>query len=85
DLKKAIAKAKLSAASTSESREGIISLLGANVLAGSQASVEATLSSFDKVSESTFAKTASALVKAKPTYVAVGDLSSLPYADELGL
>ena len=25
------------------------------------------------------------LVKGKPTYVAIGDLHSLPYADEIGL
>ena len=25
------------------------------------------------------------LLKAKPTFVAVGDITSLPYADELGL
>lgn len=32
-----------------------------------------------------FFQAASALVKAKPTYVAVGDISALPFADELGL
>ncbi|KAG7092072.1 hypothetical protein E1B28_008453 [Marasmius oreades] len=85
DLKKAVAKAKFTAASAIENREGMISMLGPKVLAGSQASGEANLSPFDKVSESAFAKAASTLLKAKPTYVCVGDISSLPYADELGL
>lgn len=30
-------------------------------------------------------KAASNLIKAKPTYIALGDVQSLPYADELGL
>ncbi|KAL0059141.1 ubiquinol-cytochrome c reductase core subunit 1 [Marasmius tenuissimus] len=85
DLKTAVAKAKFAAASATESREGLVSLLGAQVFSGSQATAEATLSAFDGVSESAFAKAASTLVKAKPTYVAVGDIASLPHADELGL
>ena len=30
-------------------------------------------------------QTVSSLLKSKPTFVAVGDIKSLPYADELGL
>ena len=30
-------------------------------------------------------QTVSSLLKAKPTYVTVGDIQALPYADELGL
>ena len=32
-----------------------------------------------------YSQAASTLVKAKPTYVVVGDITALPYADELGL
>lgn len=32
-----------------------------------------------------FSQVAADLVKGKPTYVAIGDLHSLPYADEIGL
>jgi ubiquinol-cytochrome c reductase core subunit 2 len=32
-----------------------------------------------------FLKVAGDLVKGKPTYVAIGDLHSLPHADEIGL
>ncbi|TFK48170.1 LuxS/MPP-like metallohydrolase [Heliocybe sulcata] len=85
DLKKAVAKAKFQAASVSESREGIFSVLGSKVLAGSDASVDSLVSSLDKINSAAFSKATSALVKAKPTYVAVGDVDTLPYADELGL
>jgi len=85
DLKKAIAKAKFTAASAVDGRDGIVSALGTKVLAGSEASLETTLSSLDGVTAYAFSKAASTLIKAKPTYVAVGDIQSLPYADELGL
>ena len=32
-----------------------------------------------------FLQAASSLISAKPTYVVIGDLHALPYADELGL
>lgn len=103
DLKKAVAKAKFAAASAVDSREGLVSVLGSKVLAGSESSLDSTLASLDKVSESGFAKvcpsqhafcnrslnlfyqTTSTLVKAKPVFVAVGDLATLPYSNDLGL
>jgi len=85
DLKKALAKAKFAAASSIDSRDGIINVLGPKVFAGSDASLESTLAAFDKVNDVAFVKTASMLLKSKPTYVAVGDIQSLPYVDELGL
>ncbi|TFK36113.1 Metalloenzyme, LuxS/M16 peptidase-like protein [Crucibulum laeve] len=85
EFKTAIAKAKFAAASAVESRDGLISVLGSKILAGSDASLDATLSSLEKVSASSFSKAASSLLNAKPTYVVVGDSHSLPYADELGL
>jgi len=85
DAKKAVAKAKFRAASEADSRDGVVSLLGNKVFAGADASVEAALSSFDSVTPSSISSTASTLVKAKPTYVVVGDIAGLPYADELGL
>ncbi|GAW09905.1 ubiquinol-cytochrome c reductase complex core protein 2 [Lentinula edodes] len=85
DLKKALSKAKFTAASAVDSREGLVSILGSKVLSGHESSLDTTLASFDKVSEITFAKAASTLVKVKPVFVAVGDVATLPYADELGL
>ncbi|KAF5366777.1 hypothetical protein D9758_006470 [Tetrapyrgos nigripes] len=85
DLKKAVAKAKFAAAAAAESREGLVFSLGSKVLSGQTSALDATLSVLDKVSESTISKAASTLVGAKPTYVAIGDVSTLPYADELGL
>jgi len=85
ELKKAVAKAKFAAASAIDGRDGFVSVLGSKVLAGSQASLDGTLSSLDKVTATGFSKAASTLVKGKPTYVAIGDVQTLPYADELGL
>lgn len=71
------------------------------VLAGSSASADSALSAFETVNASAVSKVCrtlspryavltnvqavSSLLKAKPTYVAVGDIKLLPYADELGL
>ncbi|KAF5349067.1 hypothetical protein D9757_012200 [Collybiopsis confluens] len=89
EWKKAVAKAKFAAASTLEGREGLVQILGGKVLAASgpstAAAVEETIKALDRVDESAFAKTTSELVKAKPVFVAVGDVASLPYADALGL
>ncbi|KAG6844103.1 hypothetical protein H0H87_009778 [Tephrocybe sp. NHM501043] len=85
DLKKAVAKAKFAAASTAESREGLVTALGSQVLSGAPTTLDAKLAALDGVSAAAFTKTASALVKGKPTYVAIGDVNSLPYADEVGL
>ncbi|KAJ3742790.1 Metalloenzyme, LuxS/M16 peptidase-like protein [Lentinula detonsa] len=85
DLKKALAKAKFAAASAVDSREGLLSVLGSKVLSGHESSLDATLASLDKVSENALAKATSSLVKTKPVFVAVGDVATLPYVDELGL
>lgn len=85
DVKKAVAKAKFAAASSIDSRSGIVSVLGSKVLSGASASVNESISALDKVDASALAQATSALLKAKPTYVVVGDIKTLPYADELGL
>lgn len=85
DLKKALAKAKFTAASSIDNRDGIINILGPKVFAGSDASLDSTLTAFDKVNNIVFTKAASTLLKSKPTYVAIGHIHTLPYADELGL
>lgn len=55
------------------------------VFSNAEASLESTLASLDKVTASAFSKAASSLIKAKPTYIVVGDVKTLPYSDELGL
>ncbi|KAI0686929.1 Metalloenzyme, LuxS/M16 peptidase-like protein [Cytidiella melzeri] len=85
DLKKAVAKAKFAVASSTDSRSGLVSVLGSKVLAGASASLNESISALEKVDASAFAKATSSLLKAKPTYVAVGDVKALPYADDLGL
>ena len=52
DAKKAVAKAKFRAACETDSRDGVVSLLGNKVFAGADASVETALSSFDAVTSS---------------------------------
>jgi len=85
EVKKAVAKAKFAAASAVDGREGIVNVFGPKVFAGTESSLESTLSSLDKVDASAFSKAAATLLKGKPTYVAVGDIQTLPYSDELGL
>ncbi|KAJ7623305.1 Metalloenzyme, LuxS/M16 peptidase-like protein [Roridomyces roridus] len=86
DLKSAIAKAKFRLATTADGRAGIVDVLGSKVLAGvSETSLDASLSALDGVTADRFNKAVSAITKSKPTFVAIGDTQSLPYADELGL
>ncbi|KAJ7281815.1 Metalloenzyme, LuxS/M16 peptidase-like protein [Mycena rebaudengoi] len=86
DLKSAIAKAKFRLASAADGRAGTIEILGSKVLAGlNETSLDASLAALDKVSVAGFSKIATNLLKAKPTFVAIGDTHALPYADELGL
>ncbi|KAI0791108.1 Metalloenzyme, LuxS/M16 peptidase-like protein [Abortiporus biennis] len=85
ELKRAVAKAKFAAANAVEGRSGLVAALGPKVLAGSSASVQGLVSSYDKVDASAFSQATSTLLKAKPTFVAIGDIQALPYADELGL
>jgi len=84
-LKSAISKAKFAAANAIDSREGIVAFLGSSILSGAGTSLDSTLASLEKITESSFSKAGSSLVTAKPTYVAIGNVQALPYADELGL
>ncbi|KAJ9094091.1 hypothetical protein QFC21_006192 [Naganishia friedmannii] len=84
-LKKAVAKTKFEVASVVENKEGLIALTGPQVLSGSVKSLEDAFGAIEKASTESLSKAAAALFKGKPTVVAVGDLSVLPYADELGL
>jgi len=84
ELKAAVSRAKFAAVNSTESREGLVNALGARILAGSEASLDSALSTFDKVNASSFTKAVSTLISAKPTFVAVGDSLNLPHADELG-
>ncbi|KAG8775458.1 ubiquinol-cytochrome c reductase core subunit 1 [Ceratobasidium sp. 428] len=81
EAKRAVAKVKFVAAASLEGREG----LATAVFGAPKADLASVHAALDKVSESSVTKTLSLLIKAKPTYVALGDLHGLPYADELGL
>jgi len=85
ELKSAISKAKFAAANATDSRDGVVAALGSKIFSGAETSLDSTLASLDKINASTFSKVASSLIAAKPTYVVIGDVQALPYADELGL
>ncbi|KAF8624075.1 hypothetical protein AX15_006083 [Amanita polypyramis BW_CC] len=82
DFKRAIAKARFNAAQAVDGKRGLISALGAKLLSGSEASLEALLNG---VTASSLSKAASSLLADKPTFVAIGAIDTLPHADELGL
>jgi ubiquinol-cytochrome c reductase core subunit 2 len=85
ELARATARAKFQLAAGVEGREGYVGVFGPKVLSGEAASVQAALEGVQGVSGASLARVAAELVKSKPTYVAVGDLHTLPYADEIGL
>ncbi|TDL27086.1 LuxS/MPP-like metallohydrolase [Rickenella mellea] len=85
DLKKAIAKAKFTAANAVEDRDGFISTVGSQLLSGSPSSLDSVFTALDKIESAAFAKATSSLVKSTPTFVAVGDIYGLPHRDEIGI
>ncbi|KAH9034226.1 LuxS/MPP-like metallohydrolase [Lactarius pseudohatsudake] len=85
ELGRAVARAKFQLAAGLEGREGYVGAFGPKVLRGEAANVQAALEGVQGVSGTSLAQAAANLVKGKPTYVAVGDLHTLPYADEIGL
>ncbi|CCA75515.1 probable QCR2-40 kDa ubiquinol cytochrome-c reductase core protein 2 [Serendipita indica DSM 11827] len=80
-LKRAIAKAKMSSAAALETRQGLLDAISLD----SNTTLESAFTGIEKVSAQTAGSAASSLTKSKPVYVAVGDVHSLPHADELGL
>ncbi|KAF8651070.1 hypothetical protein AX16_004933 [Volvariella volvacea WC 439] len=62
ELKKAIAKAKFSAASAVDSRDGLVSSLGSKILAGTPTTLDATLTAFDTLTAASFSKASPALI-----------------------
>ncbi|KAI0263282.1 peptidase family M16-domain-containing protein [Gloeopeniophorella convolvens] len=85
ELARAVARARFQLAAGVEGREGYVAAFGPKVLKGEPASVQAALEGVQGVTGSSLTQAASTLVKGKPTYVAVGDLHALPFADEIGL
>ncbi|KAI0252304.1 Metalloenzyme, LuxS/M16 peptidase-like protein [Lactifluus subvellereus] len=86
ELARAVARAKFRLAAGVEAREGFVGAFGPGVLLrGETADVQAALEGVQGVSGAGLSQVARDLVKSKPTYVAVGDLHALPYADEIGL
>lgn len=85
ELKGAVARARFRAAFAQDTREGLVAALAPGLLGGQSASLESTLSALSGVNAAAVSKAAATLTKAKPTFVAVGNLHELPYPDEIGL
>ncbi|KAG8960313.1 ubiquinol-cytochrome c reductase core subunit 1, partial [Tulasnella sp. 408] len=79
----AVAKARFRLASQLEERASQVTTLGSKLFGGAQGSLESLSSVLEKTDASAFSK--AAVLSSKATYVAIGDVGSLPYADELGL
>jgi len=83
-LKAAIAQAKFARAMAYEgSRELSHETVAAGLLGGEPANLGADISLLEGVKAEDVSAAAQALLKSKPTSVALGDLKKLPYADEL--
>ncbi|KAI0056823.1 LuxS/MPP-like metallohydrolase [Artomyces pyxidatus] len=85
EVKRAVARARFSVAGAVEAREGLLGVFGPKVLAGDRVSVQSTLEAVEAVDAKALSKIAADLLKSKPTYVALGDVNTLPYGDEIGL
>jgi len=85
ELARAVSKAKFSAASSVEGREGLAAVYAPQLFAKSTYSLDATYASLDAIKSGDVAKASKGLLESKPTYVVVGNVGELPYADELGL
>ncbi|KAJ9478466.1 Cytochrome b-c1 complex subunit 2, mitochondrial [Pseudozyma hubeiensis] len=83
-IKAAIAKAKFERAAVLENRTASHELVSAQLLeAGKVATLEESFAALEGVKANSLSKAAEALLKSKPTTVAVGDVHVLPYADEV--
>ncbi|KAG6374912.1 Metalloenzyme, LuxS/M16 peptidase-like protein [Boletus reticuloceps] len=85
ELKTAVARAKFVAAAAVESRQGLVEAIGSKIFSNANTSIESTLAALDKVDTAAVSKAVSELTAATPTFVVVGDVKTLPYADEIGL
>ncbi|KAH0833920.1 Metalloenzyme, LuxS/M16 peptidase-like protein [Lanmaoa asiatica] len=84
-LKVAVARAKFGAATAVEGREGLVEAIGGKIFSNANASIESTLAALDKVDAAAVSKAVSEFATAPSTFVVVGDVKALPYADEIGL
>jgi len=85
ELNTAVARAKFGAAAAVEGRQGLVDAIGSKIFSNANASIESTLTALDGVDAAAVSKAVSDLAVATPTFVVVGDVKTLPYADEIGL
>ncbi|KAF2672038.1 LuxS/MPP-like metallohydrolase [Microthyrium microscopicum] len=85
DVKKALAQAKFKAFDAETADIPAIDLIGLSAITGTVQTSEESLKAIAGLKESALKSAAKGLFSGKATVVAVGDLSELPYAEELGL
>ncbi|KAL0074364.1 ubiquinol-cytochrome c reductase core subunit 1 [Phycomyces blakesleeanus] len=86
DFKRAVAQAKFAAVAGLETRLDRLETVGTQaLLSGNYTSTSELVAALDKITASEVSKIAEKILKGKATTVALGDLSSLPYADSVSL
>ncbi|CAO3609572.1 unnamed protein product [Mucor hiemalis] len=86
DFSRAVAQAKFAATAGFETRLDRLETLGAQALrSGKYTSAAESAAAIEKVTTADIAQVAEKLLKSKATTVALGDLTSLPYADSVSL
>ncbi|KAG9019808.1 hypothetical protein FRB90_005956 [Tulasnella sp. 427] len=79
----ALAKARFRLASGAEERAAQVASIGSKILGGDKGLLESLPSALEKTDASAFSKAASSALSAKPTYVAIGNVGSLPLSGAL--
>ncbi|CAG8736861.1 26574_t:CDS:2, partial [Dentiscutata erythropus] len=86
DFLRALAKARFNAAASYETRTSKTEIIGNQVLfSGKVTSVTEAIAQFDRFKVEDIQNVAAKILKCKPTAVALGDISTLPYSDSLSL
>ncbi|KAG2213856.1 hypothetical protein INT47_001125 [Mucor saturninus] len=86
DFSRAVAQAKFAATAGFETRLDRLQTLGVQALrSGKYTSAAESVAAIEKVTTADIAQVAEKLLKSKTTTVALGDLTSLPYADSVSL
>ncbi|KAK9457153.1 Metalloenzyme, LuxS/M16 peptidase-like protein [Dipodascopsis uninucleata] len=84
-LKKGVAAAKFGVLSSLEGTSGLAKIGSSLLTSGSIPSASSIISAFDGVSASKVKSAAEALLNGKKVYATAGNVSELPYSDEIGL
>ncbi|CAG8492226.1 387_t:CDS:2 [Scutellospora calospora] len=86
DFERALAKARFNTAASYETRASKTEIFGNQILySGKVTTVNEAIAQYDRFKIEDIQSTAAKVLKSKPTAVALGDVSTLPYSDGLSL